>query len=112
MDLHPSVIDKIGSIYQDIYRYPERKYYINDLAKQAGLTPENFNTAFKKLYGLTIPACITQAKMQRAIELLLQHYSIKQVTATLGYEQVINFHKTFRRFTGLTPRQYYLRHKV
>jgi AraC-like DNA-binding protein len=111
MDVHPSVKTKIEAICQAIRQYPERKYYITDLAKQAGLTPSTFNQAFKQYLGISLPQCVTKAKMERAMEMLLAHHSIKQVTAALGYKQVINFHKTFKRFTGLTPRQYYLRNK-
>lgn len=101
----------IRSIYQEIHRHPERRYYIIDLAKQAGLTPQDFTFLFKQHYGMSIQQCMVKAKMERAIQMLLQHHSIKQIAADLGYKQVINFHKTFKRFTGLTPRQYYLRHR-
>jgi AraC-like DNA-binding protein len=111
MDTHPSVNTKLEAIYQAIHQYPERKYYIVDLAKQAGLTPQVFNMVFKQHSGITVPQCITKAKMERAIKMLLADHSIKEVAASLGYKQVINFHKTFKRFTGLTPRQYYLRNK-
>ena len=112
MEQRPSINDRIEAIYQAIHQCPERKYYISDLARQAGLTPQHFNCVFKKLYGISIPQCVTKARMERAIALLLAHHSIKYITAALGYKQVINFHKTFKKITGLTPKQYYYRYRT
>jgi AraC family transcriptional regulator, activator of mtrCDE len=102
-----SIQARVSAVYHQLLQNPVGRYYINDLAKQAGLTPEVFNNSFKEMYGLTVPQCITQAKMQLAITMISEGHSIKQVSAALQYKQVINFHKTFKRVMGVTPKQYY-----
>lgn len=106
-----SIQARVATVYQQIQDHPAGSYYINDLAKQAGLTAEVFNNNFKEMYGLTVPQCITQAKMRLAATMLSEGSSIKQVSAALQYKQVINFHKTFKRVMGITPKQYYLKNK-
>jgi len=105
-----SIQAKVSAVYHQLLQNPVGRYFINDLAKQAGLTVEVFNNSFKEMYGLTVPQCITQAKMKLAAGMLASGYSIKEVSAALQYKQVINFHKTFKRLMGVTPKQYYRQH--
>ncbi len=111
MDTPGSVKTKIETVYLAIHESPAKKYYISDLAKHAGLTTETLKTAFKEQYGFTIPEWITRSKMERARLMLQYGQPIKQVAAELGYKQVVNFHKTFKRLTGLTPGQYIEKYK-
>jgi AraC-like DNA-binding protein len=105
-----SIQARVSAVYHRLLQNPVGRYYINDLAKHAGLTAEVFNKSFKEMYGLTVPQCITKAKMQLAATMLSEGHSIKQVSAALQYKQVINFHKTFKRVMGVTPKQYYRQH--
>ena len=103
-----SIQARVWAVYHLLLQHPAGRYYITDLAKQAGLTAEVFNKTFKELYGITVPQCLVQAKMQRAASMLAAGHPIKEVSAALQYKQVINFHKTFKRVMGITPKQYYL----
>lgn len=40
-----SIQAKVAAVYRQLQQNPVGRYYINDLAKQAGLTAEVFNNA-------------------------------------------------------------------
>ncbi|HEX6916329.1 MAG TPA: AraC family transcriptional regulator [Chitinophagaceae bacterium] len=111
MHYSPDIISRVEEIHCLIMQNPARRFYVAELARQASLPVEILNNAFRLHYGLTIPQCIVQAKMSRAVDMLLDHHPIKEIAAELGYKHVVSFHKAFRKTMGLTATQYYLQHR-
>ena len=44
--------------------------------------------------------------MQHALQLLKEGWSITEVSSFLGYSNENNFSRAFKKYTGLTPRNY------
>ncbi len=93
------------------------EYYINQhlaeqlrletIAEQLGYNPSYFSILFKKETGRNFSDYITELRIEKAQQLLSHSSrSILEISADVGYCDSKHFAKTFRKITGLSPRQY------
>lgn len=80
---------------------------IQELAAIANLSPSRFFTVFKKATGITPieyknRICIKNAKKM----LLISDLSIEEIAEKLGFNSSSYFRRTFKAFTGQSPREY------
>lgn len=62
---------------------------------------------FQKVYGLSPRRYLSQLKLQEAKQLLHQpDLALTQIAAMLGYSSLSHFSRQFKRWTGMSPRQY------
>lgn len=88
-------------------RRGEESISLAELAALIGLSRYYFLRAFKRSTGLTPGAYHRRLKLVRAEKMLLEaHFSICQISLSLGYESQQAFARMFRRETGLSPREY------
>lgn len=79
-----------------------------ELAQMVHLSPTHFSRLFKKKHNMTLVDYITQQRILLAKELLKQEeITISAVAAKVGYGNYSYFAKTFRKYTGKTPREYH-----
>lgn len=77
------------------------------VAEKLSITPTYLSRILKKETGITYKEYITNMKMERAKELLLEeNANVMQVSETIGYVNVSYFIKLFKNYTGLTPAKY------
>lgn len=77
---------------------------IQKLASVINLSEKYFIAFFKKTMGITPTSFITQVKMKKALEYLYeQNYSVKEVSALVGYADVYTFSKAFKKMYGTSP---------
>ena len=78
--------------------------YIQKLAYSINLSEKYFISFFKKTMGMTPASYITQVKMKKALEYLHeQNYSVKEVSALVGYADIYTFSKAFKKTYGISP---------
>ena len=76
---------------------------IRDLAAQIHLSERHTCRLFHKIRGMTIGEYVTNLRMERASQLLLdKHLPIKDVAQATGYSDVRYFTTLFHRSTGFT----------
>jgi two-component system, response regulator YesN len=101
--MHPrieAVRKIIESEYQNNPRVPE-------FAKRAGISRSHLAFLFKKETGLTPKACLRDARLRQAAELLSEdHLSIKQAAFSAGYFHGSSFGRAFKEHFGKTPSKY------
>jgi AraC-like DNA-binding protein len=75
---------------------------LDEAAASLGLSPR---TLKRKLGvgGTSFTALLDQARLERARELLRSERSLEEIAESLGYSDVANFTRAFRRWTGTTP---------
>ncbi|MBQ7983606.1 MAG: helix-turn-helix domain-containing protein [Clostridia bacterium] len=56
--------------------------------------------------GMGLNTYVNRCKIERACQLLIRNYSVKEIANMLGYDNVNYFSRVFREFSGLTPTEY------
>ena len=80
---------------------------LNDLADVAGYSPNYFLGAFKRATGQSPHIYLTEQRITRACELLLNpHRSIVSVALEVGFSSQSHFTSVFRRLRKTTPAAY------
>ena len=79
---------------------------LDDLAHQTHLSRFHLSRMLKKHLGFTLRDFLAAVKVDRAIEGLLNGYSVTRSQLDAGHESPSSFSKAFHRFTGTTPSMY------
>jgi AraC-like DNA-binding protein len=84
-----------------------RDISLNEVARIACMSPAHFCRFFKKVTGKTLTEYILRIRIDKAKEMLLRNnLSVSQIGFEVGFENPSYFHRIFRRFTRLTPREF------
>jgi AraC-like DNA-binding protein len=76
------------------------------LAATAGLSPFHFLRIFRRVTGSTPHQYVVGARLRRASRLLLEtSRSVTTIAYEVGFEDLSNFVRTFRREVGCSPRE-------
>jgi len=79
---------------------------LTDLANAAFLSPFHLLRVFREETGITPHAYQTQLRIESAKRLLRADFSITQVALATGFFDQPHFSKQFKRYVGVTPRQF------
>ncbi|HTL52526.1 MAG TPA: AraC family transcriptional regulator [Planctomycetota bacterium] len=80
---------------------------LDDLVRRSGYSKFHFCREFKAQTGRSPWKYVLERKIERAQELLLgTPLSIKEIAASLGFNNADYFAKQFQRHTGVTPKLY------
>jgi AraC-like DNA-binding protein len=86
---------------------PARRWTLQELAEQAGMSRSPFAQRFKKTVGVSAMEYLTSWRMLLAADrLTTSDDSISEISAALGYESESAFSAAFKRLNGCSPRQY------
>lgn len=75
-----------------------------ELCAQAGASVRTIQRAFRRDVGLSFESWRRQARLMKAIELLVAGRSVKEVAYDVGYRQPSAFVEMFRHTMGTTPK--------
>jgi AraC family transcriptional regulator of arabinose operon len=99
--------DPVRAAIEHIDRNLNRSLTGLQLARVAGLSQTHFNRLFRRHVGISPKQFHVRHKMEWAEHLLTEsELSVKEVAATLGYDDPLYFSSQFRRHTGHSPRHY------
>lgn len=106
----------LGDRMTAIENYVRQNYRTTTLSGTAEyfhLSPAYLSTLIKKHTGVTFSSIIQKIKMEHAAQ-LLSNTSIKveQVCECVGYQDPTQFIRSFKKYYGMTPRQYQNRQSV
>lgn len=81
---------------------------LDTVAEAFSITPVYLSSWFKKNMGTNFLSYISNARMQRAIELLCQANppKIYEIAMAVGIDNTATFIRQFKKYTGTTPSQY------
>lgn len=81
--------------------------YLQEVAELACMTESSFSRYFKQRMKKTLSAFLTELRMEKAKELLIQdRRSVKEVAHLCGYDSLAHFYKLFKNYVGISPAQY------
>ena len=102
-----SQIDIIKQIKQQITTQPSRRYTIEELAKEHGISRTALKSCFKGVYGTSIAAYMMAFRMQYAAVMLQQTTaSVSDIAAGVGYKNQSRFAEVFKKIIGISPLKY------
>jgi len=78
-------------------------------ASEAGMAPASFSRFFKRATGRTFISYVNELRIGRACRLLLEtDLTITEIAYRVGFNNLSNFNRRFRRIRGQAPREYRL----
>lgn len=87
------------------------RFTLDDLARQAGVSRFHFARLFRVSTGDSPMAYLLKSRIERAKQMLLQDdRPVCEIAAALGFCDQSHLTRTFRRMTGLTPREFARQH--
>ncbi|MEK3785445.1 helix-turn-helix domain-containing protein [Paenibacillus sp. FSL K6-1230] len=87
-----------------MHEYYREDVRIEKLAELAQLHPSYYSQVFKRSYGKTPVAYLTQLRMNKAKEMLLQtDHSVQNIAAKVGYRDEFYFSRRFKETSGYSP---------
>jgi AraC-like DNA-binding protein len=87
-----------------ILRNPSESATLADLCAEAGVSIRTVERIFKKEVGIDLDSWRRQARLTKAMQLLVAGASVKEVCYEVGYGQPSAFVQAFRRLFGTTPK--------
>jgi AraC family transcriptional regulator of arabinose operon len=98
--------ERLLKIKNYIEAHCEEAIRLADLAERAALTPQYLCSAFRRHFGVSPIELVIRQRMQRAEYLLQdQNLSVGEVGRRVGYEDIFQFSKQFKRQMGVSPSQ-------
>lgn len=80
---------------------------LQDVADQVHLNPAYFSSLFKQSTGSSFKEYLNMVRVEESKRLLSNtDYSIIDIAIAVGFEDQSYFSKVFKKYTGLTPKQY------
>lgn len=110
-DMHFSVklsnedINSIKTIEKELVKdFSSDPPGINKLARSAAMSPSKLKNSFKEIYSLPIGQYHQKHRMNKAKAMLISNkYSVREVGAEVGYSNLSNFAKAFRKAFDQLP---------
>lgn len=101
----------VPSIQKYIEGHPDESLSLNEVASIFDMSPSYISTLFKKHGEHSFSEYVRLVKLNRAKELLSQQVRIIDVSDSLGYSDPYYFSRVFKKYEGISPREYALKYK-
>ena len=94
--------------YESLTQHYAESHEVAFYAKMFDLTPKYFSAIIKKETGASAIKWISEYVTVQAKQLLDIHkeYTVLQVSCEIGFSDQATFSRYFRKYTGMTPREY------
>jgi two-component system response regulator YesN len=97
----------VTGIQRYIREHVTQKTSLQEIATHFAISPNYLSTLFKKYNGMGLANYISSTKVRKAQELLQEGtLRIYEISDYLGYENSYYFSKVFKKFTGISPKEY------
>ena len=85
----------------------DKNISLRETAHKVNYSSSHFSYLFKAVTGQTFVEYLSRKRIEKAIELLNNtDMNITDISYEVGFNTISNFNKTFKEFTGQTPRGY------
>jgi AraC-like DNA-binding protein len=99
---------RIAHIYNYIMQHYDKEITLEDVAKQAHMTPQAFCRFFKKHTRHTFISFLNEVRINEACKQLTDsaYDSISTVAYNCGFNSITNFNRVFKAVTNRSPSEY------
>lgn len=96
----------ISSVVQYIGLNIYKKLTVKELANYFSMSETKLQSIFKNEMHVTIYSYISTRKISEAKIMLKANYRIAEVALSLGFSDASHLSKTFKKYVGVSPKQY------
>jgi len=101
------IAERLEQAITQLRKAPNKNYRIDDLARQAALSPSRFIAQFKQITGMPPRHFLLDCRLEQAKHALTCTATpITKLALDLGFDSSQHFANTFKRATGFTPTQW------
>ena len=105
LSTHSSIIAKAKEIIA--MEFASKDMSLNYVANKIGLSPNYLSTIFSTETEVTFTEYVTTIKMEKAIDLLITtNLRANEIAIEIGYQDPHYFSHLFKKYTGLSAREY------
>ncbi len=96
----------------DVFQFVSQNFFLDisleDIANRCHMTRPSFCRFFKKRTGKTFIDFLNEFRISHAKKLLVEKedITIREIAFDCGFNNISNFNKIFKSFTGITPKEY------
>jgi transcriptional regulator GlxA family with amidase domain len=99
--------DKIQQAQDYMRDYYNAQFTMDELAQRTGMSPRNFLRRFKQATNDSPLSYLHKLRISQAKRLLETDFkSVQEICFEVGYEDVPFFRRVFKRYAGLSPKDY------
>lgn len=99
--------ERIRTIYRYVREHFMDGIQLADVAQLVSLTEPSFSRYFKKMTGKTFTSYLNEFRIVHACKLLAEQDStVATIAMDCGFHNFSHFSRTFRKYTGNTPKAY------
>lgn len=99
--------DWFGRAMQEIDSNMCAELALSDVARKCNVSIGHLSNCIKRRFGVSYTEYVLVRRMELAAQLLAEsNLPVAQVAASVGYRDVVYFHKLFKRQYGATPGEY------
>ena len=95
----------IGYLNYNLHRQPT----VSEIARYCNLSDASLKRLFEKYAGIGVHKYLTKLKIKAAMELLEEKESVANVAEKLGFTSQSYFSKAFKRETGMSPSEIFVK---
>jgi len=99
-DHHEQIIRSIQGYIKD---HLAENLSLHSLARMAGYSPFFFHRLFKRQTGQTLVEYVNARRLDRALQLLKENYTVRAVAEAVGFSSTSYFNQFFKTRMRLTP---------
>lgn len=95
----------------NVFKYIEnnhtKKLYLDEIAKSAYFSKYHFCKVFKTLTDQTVIEYVNTVRIEKAKKLLKKSFfNITEICYKVGFSDISNFNRTFKKVVGISPSEY------
>lgn len=112
IDKEPDKHEDLKKVIMFIQNNFDKSLTLEMIAKQIMISPNHLCKYFKKKMGITVFQYINQYRINQSIYYLLHsQLTIIDIAMNCGFDNISYYIRTFKKITGLTPKQYRMQNK-
>lgn len=100
-------------IYQYVIKNYPNKISLTEISELVHLVPHSFCRYFKSRTNKVFSSFVSEVRVGNACKLLIENkHTIADICYLSGFNYMSNFNRQFKKIKGLTPSEFYLKHKI
>ncbi|MCC7030235.1 MAG: helix-turn-helix transcriptional regulator, partial [Chitinophagaceae bacterium] len=98
---------RIDLVFQFIMKNFKNEIYIEEIASRLNMSVGSFSRYFRHHTRKTFSNYVTEIRISHGCQLLIEdRHRVSEIGYLIGFENQSNFYRHFKKYTGLTPKEY------